>query len=153
MNLGRIAIGALAALVAVSGYAVASGRLDDTKEARASDDEITLRREELADEVQAVEDDDNTGDGDKTKGDDGTNGGNNTGDGDDTNGNDGTNGGNNTYTGDGDATNGDDGTSGGANTYTGDGDATAGDDGTNGGDNTDVSVQSAHSASGQSNSN
>ena len=46
------------------------------------------------DRAVAVEDDD--GDGDDTRGDDGTNGGNNTGDGDNTAGNDGTSGGDNT---------------------------------------------------------
>ena len=78
--------------------------------------------------------DDDEGDGDATRGDDGTRGGNNTGDGDRTRGNDGTRGGNNT--GDGDRTRGNDGTRGGDNT--GDGDATWGNDGTGGGDNSYV---------------
>jgi hypothetical protein len=62
----------------------------------------------------ALADDGDQGDGDKTRGNDGTSGGNNTGDGDRTRGNDGTSGGNNT--GDGDRTRGNDGTAGGDNT-------------------------------------
>jgi hypothetical protein len=91
---------------------------DDQPIIRRDDDEgLTLAV------VDDLDDDPDTGDGDATTGDDGTNGGDNTGDGDATTGDDGTNGGDN------DATTGDDGTNGGDNT--GDSDATTGDDGTN----------------------
>jgi hypothetical protein len=75
-------------------------------------DDQALRRLDATFDLD--DDDDDEGDGDKTRGDDGTNGGNNTGDGDNTRGNDGTNGGNNT--GDGDNTRGNDGNNGGNNT-------------------------------------
>lgn len=58
-------------------------------------DDAALRRDDDAGDVAAV-DGDNTGDGDGTRGNDGTHGGDNTGDGDATNGNDGTGGGDNT---------------------------------------------------------
>ena len=97
------------------------------------------RREE--DSLMNVDGEDGDGDGDDTRGNDGTSGGNNTwksswkGDGDNTQGNDGTGGG--AWSGDGDATRGNDGTSGGI-----DGDSTAANDGTGGGDNTYVASYS-----------
>jgi hypothetical protein len=136
MEMKRLAASTLAAIVAISGIgsilwmqhqpgAVDAVELTDT-------DERAIRRQDDEGPVLQVVDDDTRGDGDSTKGDDGTSGGDNTGDGDRTAGDDGTSGGNNT--GDGDATAGNDGTSGGNNT--GDGDGTAGNDGTSGGDNT-----------------
>jgi hypothetical protein len=174
MRTSRILAGSLAAFLALGGIGtvlattyepidVAPVEIDTSLERDDSDrapeapalraDEVAARldKDDVVDDLEAIEvpdeptgdgddtkgDDgtsggDNTGDGDATKGDDGTSGGNNTGDGDNTRGDDGTSGGNNT--GDGDATKGDDGTSGGNNT--GDGDNTRGDDGTGGGDNT-----------------
>ena len=128
MTIGRLAVLALAAVLAFGGLGTAfalSGGDDST----ASADPIELRKDDAGDDVLVGEDDDGPeGDGDATKGDDGT------GDGDKTRGNDGTGGGDNT--GDRDATAGNDGTSGGDNS--GDGDATYGNDGTGGGDNSYV---------------
>ena len=133
MSTGRLAILVLAACLAIGGGIAALADTDDGRTIEAIDlDDGAFRKDDAAAEVTEVEDDDDRGDGDRTRGNDGTGGGNNTGDGDGTAGNDGTGGGNNT--GDGDATAGDDGTNGGDNT--GDGDGTDGDDGTNGGDNT-----------------
>jgi hypothetical protein len=62
----------------------------------AADDQAIRRDEDDGAPLVAVDDDDVLGDGDRTRGNDGTGGGNNTGDGDRTRGNDGTGGGNNT---------------------------------------------------------
>jgi hypothetical protein len=121
MTTGRLAVAALAVSLAIgSGIAALAGGAERTN-VRPIDlddrDGVVLRRDDVADEIAMVDDDDKdpTGDRDRTRGDDGTNGGDNTGDGDGTRGNDGTSGGNNT--GDGDGTTGNDGTNGGDNTY------------------------------------
>ena len=150
MNLSKVAASTLAAVIAVSGAGailvsqgtpedveaveLESGREPSQPEAPAADDLAIRRSDDDTGALDAQEDDDPapTSDGDSTRGDDGTSGGNNTGDGDSTRGDDGTSGGNST--GDGDSTNGNDGTSGGNNT--GDGDSTNGNDGTSGGNNT-----------------
>ena len=128
----RLAVIALCAVLALGGLGTAFVALGDDGDDDARQQPIELRKDDANAEIAQEEPD--PGDGDDTKGDDGTGGGNNTGDGDRTRGNDGTRGGNNT--GDGDATAGNDGSSGGANT--GDGDATVGNDGTGGGDNSYV---------------
>jgi hypothetical protein len=136
MTTGRLAVLALAALLAFGGLGTAFA-LDGGDDDPGSAQPIELRKDDASAEVLTEEDDGDpepTGDGDRTRGDDGTGGGNNTGDGDRTRGNDGTRGGDNT--GDRDATAGNDGTRGGDNT--GDGDATWGNDGTGGGDNSYV---------------
>jgi hypothetical protein len=154
MSIGKMAIAVLIACLAVGGGIAA---LADTRERTSVEpialrdrDEAALRRDDAGEEILApAEDDDNTGDGDNTIGNDRTAGGDNTGDGDNTIGNDRTAGGDNT--GDGDGTIGNDGTAGGDNS--GDGDGTYGNDGTAGGDNTaDVTyATAAGSASGGSN--
>ena len=115
MTMGRLAVIALAAVLAFGGLGTAlalSGDDDSTAQA----DPIELRKDDAGDDVLVGEDDDGPeGDGDSTRGDDGTGGGNHTGDGDSTRGNDGTSGGDNT--GDGDSTRGNDGTGGGDNSY------------------------------------
>ena len=114
MTIGRLAVLALAAVLALGGIGTAFAALADDD---GGDDDgvqaIELRKDDATAEL--VSDDDDEGDGDRTRGDDGTSGGNNTGDGDRTRGNDGTGGGDNT--GDGDATWGNDGTGGGDNSY------------------------------------
>jgi hypothetical protein len=127
----RLAVLTLAAILAMGGLGIGVAKTLDDDAAAGGVEPIELRKDDSAPELiaQADEDDDPTGDGDRTRGDDGTSGGNNTGDGDRTRGDDGTSGGDNT--GDGDRSRGDDGTSGGNNT-----DGTAGADGTAGGDNT-----------------
>jgi hypothetical protein len=133
MTTGRLAVLALAALLAFGGIGTAFA-LDGGDDDPGMADPVELRKDDAAADVIVEEDDGPDGDGDSTRGDDGTAGGDNTGDGDATRGNDGTAGGDNT--GDGDATRGNDGTRGGDNT--GDGDATWGNDGTGGGDNSYV---------------
>ena len=132
---GRLAVIALAAVLAFGGLGTAFA-LDGDDDAPGAEP-IELRKDDASVEVLTEEDDDGpepAGDGDATRGDDGTRGGDNTGDGDRTRGDDGTRGGNNT--GDGDRTRGNDGTRGGDNT--GDGDGTWGNDGSSGGDNSYV---------------
>jgi hypothetical protein len=139
MGLGRLAVLALAILVAGGGFGAAIGEaLGDDSSARTVDS-IELRKDDRGDEfVDEETDDDPDGDGtrgadgtcacvdtggngqavgdrDHTRGDDGTRKGNNTGDRDHTRGNDGTRGGNNS--GDGDRTVGNDGSAGGDNSY------------------------------------
>jgi hypothetical protein len=113
MTLARLAVIALAAVLALGVIGTAFAQLGAGDDA-ATTEPIELRKDDAALEIVQEEDDDE-GDGDRTRGDDGTRGGNNTGDGDRTRGNDGTRGGNNT--GDGDATLGNDGTGGGDNSY------------------------------------
>jgi hypothetical protein len=111
---GRLAVIALAAVLALGGIGTAFA-LDGDDDAPESQP-IELRKDDATADVLTEEDDDGPdGDGDSTRGDDGTGGGDNTGDGDRTRGNDGTRGGDNT--GDGDATYGNDGTGGGDNSY------------------------------------
>ena len=127
----RILIIALCGVVAVAGVSAALADGDD--EEVASLGAIDLRKDDSSADAELVDDDpddDPTGDGDKTRGDDGTRWGHNHNH-DSTAGDDGTGGGDNT---DGDATRGDDGTSWGHNH---DRDATGGDDGTGGGDNSE----------------
>jgi hypothetical protein len=126
----RLTVIALAAILAFGAIGTAFALTGGEDDAGAVDT-VELRKDDASAEVLVEEDDDGPGDGDSTRGDDGTRGGDNTGDGDRTRGNDGTSGGDNT--GDGDRTRGNDGTSGGDNT--GDGDGTWGNDGTGGGDN------------------
>jgi hypothetical protein len=114
MSLGKLAVLALAVALAFGSLgAFVGGWVGSEPDpiALASDDDG--RRDDALGDVEVVDDD--RGDGDRTRGNDGTRGGNNTGDGDRTRGNDGTGGGNNT--GDGDYTAGNDGTGGGDNTY------------------------------------
>jgi hypothetical protein len=127
-----MAVITLAVVVALGGLGVGYVNTFDEGDAQAVDT-IDLRKDDNSAELVAEQDDDE-GDGDDTRGDDATGGGNNTGDRDSTRGNDGTRGGDNT--GDRDSTRGNDGTRGGDNT--GDGDATGGNDGTSGGDNSYV---------------
>ena len=103
MITGRLAVLALAVLLAFGGLgtAVVIGD-DDTPDSVSA---IDMRKDDAGDDVFVDEDD---GDDDATRGDDGTGGGDNTGDGDKTRGNDHTAGGDNT--GDGDATRGNDNT-------------------------------------------
>jgi hypothetical protein len=116
MSTGKAAIVVLVACLAIGGGIAALTDTDDDSPVEAIDlDDGVLRRNDAGDEIAGADDDDNRNkDGDRTKGNDGTGGGNNTGDGDRTKGNDGTGGGDNT--GDGDATDGNDGTGGGNNT-------------------------------------
>lgn len=129
----KLAVFTLAVIVALGGLGTGFIRAFETGKADAVEP-VELRKDDSGAELAAEEDDDDRGDGDSTRGDDGTRGGNNTGDRDSTRGNDGTRGGDNT--GDRDSTRGNDGTRGGDNT--GDGDGTFGNDGTAGGDNTYV---------------
>jgi hypothetical protein len=122
MGLKRLAVSALAAVFALSGIGsilVMNHQPSVVDAVDLTGEEPAIRRQDDDGRaLEVVDDDDVHGDGDATKGDDGTSGGDNT----------------VVVHGDGDATKGDDGTSGGDNT--GDGDATRGDDGTSGGDNT-----------------
>ena len=110
----RLAVLTLAAIIAMGGLGIGVARtLDD--DATAGDVEpVELRKDDSTPELvaQAGDDDEPSGDGDRTRGNDGTRGGDNTGDGDGTRGNDGTDGGFNT-----DGTAGADGTAGGDNTF------------------------------------
>ena len=115
MTSGRLAVLALAAILAFGGIGTAFA-VDGDDDGPGAADPVELRKDDAAADVLVEEDDDGPeGDGDSTRGDDGTAGGDNTGDGDRTRGNDGTGGGDNT--GDGDATWGNDGTGGGDNSY------------------------------------
>jgi hypothetical protein len=129
----RLAVIAFCAVLALGGLGTAFVALGDDGDDDPRAQPIELRKDDAGNAEIAQEEPD-PGDGDDTKGDDNTAGGNNTGDGDRTRGNDNTSGGNNT--GDGDRTRGNDGSGGGNNT--GDGDATWGNDGSGGGDNSYV---------------
>jgi len=141
LGTGKLAVLALACLVAAGSFGAAIGEaLDGSGSARALDT-IELRKDDDGGDVLVDDGTDDDPDGDGTRGADGTRGGVDTGgnghtvgDGDSTRGDDGTRGGDNT--GDGDRTRGNDGTRGGNNT--GDGDRTRGNDGTRGGDNSYV---------------
>jgi hypothetical protein len=121
----KLAVFTLAVIVALGGLGAGFIRAFETGNADAVEP-VELRKDDSGADLAAEEEDDDRGDGDSTRGDDGTRGGDNTGDRDSTRGNDGTRGGDNT--GDRDSTRGGD--------NTGDGDATFGNDGTAGGDNT-----------------
>lgn len=112
----RMLLLAIVALLAIGGVTSAIADLGGTDDASG----VELRKDDSLGEVELVDDDDE-GDGDDTRGNDGTGGGDNTGDRDNTRGDDGTNGGDNT----------------------GDGDNTGGNDGTDGGDNTRVATPPA----------
>jgi hypothetical protein len=138
---GKVLAGLLAGLLALGG--VGAALADDGSDDRlAALDAVDVRKDDAAADVELEDDsddrDDQTGDGDNTKGDDDTNGGNDTGDRDSTRGFDGSGGGDNTP--DRDNTAGNDGTDQGHNT---DGDATAGNDGSDGGDNSEVAPAAA----------
>jgi hypothetical protein len=108
----RMAVITLAVVVALGGLGVGYVRTFNESDAKAVDS-IDLRKDDSSSDLVAV--DDEEGDGDSTRGDDGTRGGDNTGDRDSTRGNDGTRGGDNT--GDRDSTRGNDGTGGGDNSF------------------------------------
>jgi len=78
----------------LGGLGVGYVRTFENSDAKAVEP-IDLRKDDTSAELVAEEDDD--GDGDATRGDDGTSGGNNTGDRDSTRGDDGTGGGDNSY--------------------------------------------------------
>jgi hypothetical protein len=127
MSFGKLAVIGIALVLAAGGVGAALADRGTSDAGEVID--LTAqdaRKDDVMESLGLVDDDD--GDGDNTRGDDGTSGGDNTGDGDNTRGDDGTNGGDNT--GDGDNTRGDDGTSGGDNTGSGagGGDDTGGDD-------------------------
>jgi len=132
----RFAVILLAGLLAFGGLGLAVTNVFGGDDESAAMKSIELRKDDSGGPELVADEEPDPGDGDRTRGDDGTDGGNNTGDGDRTRGNDGTRGGDNT--GDGDRTRGNDGTRGGDNT--GDGDATVGNDGTGGGDNSYVAA-------------
>ena len=132
----RLAVTLLAGLLAFGGLGLAVTNVLGDDDESAAMKSIELRKDDSGGAELVDDEQPDPGDGDRTRGNDGTDGGNNTGDGDRTRGNDGTRGGDNT--GDGDATVGNDGTRGGDNT--GDGDATVGNDGTGGGDNSYVAA-------------
>ncbi len=95
MNLGTAAVAALATVLGLGGVSAIVSDDAPTQEARSIQlEDEAARKTDDADVLVAQEDD---GDGDDTKGDDGTGGGDNTGDGDWTGGNDGTGGGDNSY--------------------------------------------------------
>ncbi len=130
MSMSKLAVVAVALGLALGGLGSAF-----TNEPRSDDggDPVALdvRRNEQGEEV-APSDDDDRGDGDRTRGDDRTSGGDNTGDRDAMAGNDGTRGGNNT----GDWTGGNDGTGGGDNTAAAPAGGGGGGDGATGGGDT-----------------
>ena len=98
MGMGRLAVLALAILVAGGGLGAAIGEALGDDSSTRTVDAIDLRKDDRGDEI--VDDDpdgDGTRGGDATRGNDGTRGGNNTGDGDATWGNDGSAGGDNSY--------------------------------------------------------
>jgi hypothetical protein len=109
----KMAVLTLAVIVALGGLGAGLIRTIDEGDAQAVEP-LELRKDDSGTELVAETDDDE-GDGDSTRGDDGTRGGDNTGDRDSTRGDDGTRGGDNT--GDGDATWGNDGTGGGDNSF------------------------------------
>ena len=116
MFIPKIALLALAAVVAFGGLtAVAANVFGDDDDGSVAVRDVELRKDDDVGEVELVADDEPEGDGDDTRGNDGTRRGDNTGDRDDTRGDDGTRGGDNT--GDGDATAGNDGSAGGDNSY------------------------------------
>ena len=99
MTTGRLAVLALAAVLAFGGLGTAFA-LDGGDDDQGAAAPIELRKDDASAEVLTEEDDGDpepSGDGDNTRGNDGTRGGDNTGDGDATQGNDGTGGGDNSY--------------------------------------------------------
>jgi hypothetical protein len=135
MNNGRLVVIGLAAVLGLGTTAAVLEYQNDASEGQIVEllsDELQAKPLREDDGADQIVDEDDQGDGDNTRGDDATAGGNNTPDGDDTDGNDGTQGGDNTP--DRDSTGGNDGTGGGDNTP--DRDRTAGNDGTGKGNNT-----------------
>ena len=114
MSIGKLAVLIVAVGVALAGIGAGFSEWRDSDAGSAIQlvDNVDARKNELDDDVRVADTDED--DGDRTRGNDGTGGGDNTGDGDRTRGNDGTGGGDNT--GDGDWTGGNDGTGGGDNT-------------------------------------
>jgi hypothetical protein len=98
MSLGTAAVAGLAMILGLGGVSTFILSDDQSTETQAlqMDDEGIKRQDDDDDDVLAQDDDDD-GDGDNTRGNDGTSGGNNTGDGDNTRANDGTSGGDNTF--------------------------------------------------------
>jgi hypothetical protein len=95
MGIGKLVVLVVALGIALSGIGTALADWADSDAGSAVQLATNVdARKHDADGFAFVDDDE--GDGDKTRGDDGTGGGNNTGDGDWTRGNDGTAGGNNT---------------------------------------------------------
>ena len=92
----KLAVFTLAVVVALGGLGAAFVRAFDSDEAGAVGS-VELRKDDADAALVAEQDDDDRGDGDATRGDDGTRGGDDTGDRDATAGNDGTGGGDNTY--------------------------------------------------------
>src|ERR671916_390933 len=92
----KLAVLTLAVIVALGGLGTGFIRAFETGKADAVEP-VELRKDDSGADVAAEEDDDDRGDGDATRGNDGTRGGDNTGDGDATFGHDGTGGGDNTY--------------------------------------------------------
>jgi hypothetical protein len=98
IGMGKLAVLAVAVAFAFGGVGAALAdwaRSDDAGAAIELASEFDARKNDANDDVAVAEDDDR-GDGDNTRGNDGTSGWNNTGDGDWTAGNDGTAGGDNT---------------------------------------------------------
>ena len=99
----RILIVTLAALIALGGLAAGVSAIVDDDEDPDSVSSIELRKDDAAEDEAVADDADDdpdpqparVGDGDDTRGDDGSAGGDNTGDGDSTRGNDGSGGGDN----------------------------------------------------------
>ncbi len=100
MDLKRLTASILAAALALSGIGsilVLNSQPESVQAIDLTEDPAIRRNDDDGPPVlEAVDDDDDLGDGDSTRGDDGTDGGDNTGDGDSTRGDDGTDGGDNT---------------------------------------------------------
>jgi hypothetical protein len=109
MSFGKLAVIGIALVLAAGGVGAALADRGTSDAGEVID--LTAqdaRKDDVMESLGLVDDDD--GDGDNTRGDDGTSGGDNTGDGDNTRGDDGTSGGDNTGSGagGGDDTGGDD---------------------------------------------
>ena len=96
MSTIKIAIGVMAGSLALGSVVASLADSSDRTEVRSIQfEDEGARREDL--DTELVTEENERGDGDGTRGNDGTGGGNNTGDGDGTDGDDGTGGGDNTY--------------------------------------------------------
>ena len=97
----RLAVILLAGLMAFGGLGLAVTNVFGDDDETAATKSIELRKDDSGGAELVADDDPEPapppGDGDRTRGNDGTSGGNNTGDGDRTRGNDGTSGGDNSY--------------------------------------------------------
>jgi hypothetical protein len=98
MSFGKIGVLLLAVAIAIGlgGFGAALKSFAGSDPVAAVTLSEADARKDDGDDIGLAADDDDRGDGDRTRGNDGTGGGNNTGDGDRTGGNDGTGGGNNT---------------------------------------------------------